>query len=210
MSMLEYLRHRLEDAPVPQYTRRYHLSDRKARLFAVACCYQVWDKLTDERSRRAVEIASRFADGEATEAELLQAGKHCVGQPYGNPREQWYDLSNLALWCCGPTTDSLVRQIPRLAEIAGVPPAAQAALLRDLVNPFRPVKLQPLFASRDTVQRCLDIAQAAYDARDWAALPVLWDALAEAGCEDEAIRAHCFEPLHARGCWLLDLLLGRE
>lgn len=48
------------------------------------------------------------------------------------------------------------------------------------------------------------------DASDFAALPVLADALEDAGCQEEAILRHCREPLHVRGCWCLDLLLGKS
>jgi len=57
----------------------------------------------------------------------------------------------------------------------------------------------------------LTLARQMYDSRDFSPMPILADALQDAGCEDEAVLSHCRgkEP-HVRGCWVVDLLLGKS
>ena len=88
---------------------------------------------------------------------------------------------------------------------------AQADLLRDIFgNPFRRARVKRDWLRWDggTVVR---VARAAYDGRAFDRLPIVADALEDAGCNDEAILGHCRGPgEHVRGCWALDLLLGKE
>jgi hypothetical protein len=81
-------------------------------------------------------------------------------------------------------------------------------LLRDIFgNPFRPITLDPSWLT-STV---LALAQQMYDARDFSAMPILADALQDAGCENSQVLEHCRGPgPHTRGCWVVDLLLKRD
>jgi hypothetical protein len=85
--------------------------------------------------------------------------------------------------------------------------AAQAALLRDVYgNPFRPTPFDPTWRTQDV----LAVARLTYDSRDFSPMPVLADALQDAGCEDPEILAHCRGGgAHVRGCWVVDLVLGK-
>ncbi|MDY3556283.1 hypothetical protein R5W24_005446 [Gemmata sp. JC717] len=51
-----------------------------------------------------------------------------------------------------------------------------------------------------------------YESRDFSAMPILADALQDAGCEDGAVLDHCRDPhgVHVRGCWVVDLVLGKS
>src|SRR5262245_46753891 len=52
---------------------RGKISDRKLRLFDCTCCRRLWHRMTDDRTRAAVEAAERYADGAARAGELAQA-----------------------------------------------------------------------------------------------------------------------------------------
>jgi hypothetical protein len=84
----------------------------------------------------------------------------------------------------------------------------QCELLRDIfVSPFRPVTVEACWQT----SMVLALAQAIYDERGFDSLPILGDALEDAGCANRAILDHLRGPgVHVRGCWPVDLLLGRE
>ena len=86
--------------------------------------------------------------------------------------------------------------------------ALHLALFRDIVpNPFDPVAFHPAWRTRDVVGLC----QAMTASGDFAAMPILADALQDAGCDDERVLGHCRgDGPHARGCWVVDALLGHE
>jgi hypothetical protein len=77
-------------------------------------------------------------------------------------------------------------------------------------NPFRPVPIDPSWlAWRGGL--VVMLAQSIYDERRFQDLPILADALEEAGCTSEDLLAHCRSSgEHVRGCWAVDLVLGKE
>jgi len=81
------------------------------------------------------------------------------------------------------------------------------AIFRCVVgNPFRPVPFDP----RWLTPTALTLAHGMYESRDFTPMPVLADALEEAGCEDAGVLTHCRgDGPHARGCWVVDLILGK-
>lgn len=87
--------------------------------------------------------------------------------------------------------------------------AAQADLARDIFgNPFRPVTFSPEWRT-DTA---LLLARQMYESRDFSAMPILADALQDAGCDSEEVLSHCRDANrpHVRGCWVVDLVLGKK
>jgi hypothetical protein len=192
---------------------RGRASDRKLRLFACACCRSVWGRLLDPRSKRVVETAERFADGLADCDELNEAQAAAVEvdlAQYGID----YDALASAAWATsftGLLTEDAAAEAATSVARSESGTRVCCELLRDVFgNPFRPAPLDPTWLAWQggTVPR---LAQATYDGRAFERMPVLADALEDAGCTDAAILSHCRSGgEHARGCWVLDLLLGKE
>jgi hypothetical protein len=81
-------------------------------------------------------------------------------------------------------------------------------LVRDITgNPFQSVTLDSRWATPEVIA----IAGGIYEERTFHHLPILADALEDAGCGDQALLAHCRRPgPHARGCWIVDALTKKE
>jgi hypothetical protein len=205
---------------------------RKLRLFSVACCRHIGRLLTDARSWQGLEWVERFVDGltpeKDREAMARAAGKvtYDVEDNYAllkaaeaayhavdDIQDEFTDareVADLAVQAVQAEADpdgdggvKLYRKLKRTEE------EIQARLLRDVFTPFRTPAVDPAWLrwKRKTIPK---LAATIYDERAFDRLPVLADALEEAGCTDAAILAHCRGPdPHARGCWAIDLLLGK-
>lgn len=202
-------------------------SERKVRLFAVACCRRIWQLLIDERSKKAVLVVERDADQARPEAvaevfhELQCAFRVCE---YDSDRHA--DAAWAACQLAEPSEDRLekaVRVALLAAGAAGYPDDTsystdrdrieveykhQCHLLRDIFgNPFRPVVIDPAWLSPNVVA----LARTIYEERAFDRKPELAEGLDAAGCHDAEILGHCRQPgPHVRGCWLVDLILGKS
>ena len=193
---------------------------RKLRLFGCACCRRIWDLLTEPASREAVEAAERFVDGEIGRAELgtvRTAAKRVVGRrPVGRFAPQYCAamaasmVTLQSLGDCGRTAAAFAAAAVHDAKIRNVTDEKrlQTPVFRDIFcNPFRPVVYAPRWRSESSVA----LARTAYDTRDFTLLPILADALEEAGCDHPDVLTHCRDPqqVHVRGCWVVDGVLGQ-
>jgi hypothetical protein len=201
-------------------------SERKCRLFGAACCRRVWFSLISEDSMRAVEAAEFFADGLIGDDALRSHYQRADAAWRAVWREQECSLSQRdaagaaaliagsEVWYYRSAGASAARSAAVYSTTIGPcrrdkgECAAQANLLRDIFgNPFRPFILDGSLLN-DAV---IGLAHAIYEDRAWDRMPILADALEEAGCTEAAILDHCrSEGRHVRGCWVVDFLLGKE
>ncbi len=217
-------------------------SERKLRLFAVACIHRTWREVRKRRCRTAVELAEQYADSQAPLEDLIEACDRAwdvVHEMERSGGDDWPEqVEYAAAWaaaqasrteceecpyyyCVIDTTDSIVDLVRYAVLTSGGPSdewaaakaeqLAHADLLRDIFgNPFRPIcALSPTVLSWNdgTVRR---MADSLYEGRTFDRLPILADALLDAGCDSEDLIGHCrSQGPHTRGCWAVDLILGK-
>jgi hypothetical protein len=203
--------------------RRHRIGKRKAgcrkvRLFACAVCRQLlWDVPLPPLFHSIVETAERYAEHEIKIATLTakdRPASQLVPRPYSGARAYaanamrntaYSSDMSAAYGVAFNAVEALKKNKDRHAK------RKVSNVLREIFgNPFHAPAIDDdllcwKFATLPTIARVI------YDERRFADLPVLADALEEAGCTDAEVLRHCREPgEHVRGCWVLDLLLGKD
>jgi hypothetical protein len=205
------------------------LSPRRARLLAAALCRATGSMFAHPDLARALNEVEWYADGRAGARELgsvSQKFRLLAIQHYERslrfaeldaPDTARTDLAQSEFaWAvvCASAVSVTVRDVAmRLGgEVTRSLGEEFAATCRDCVrevvgNPFRQVAFAPAWRTSTAV----GVATKIYDTRDFGAMPILADALQDAGCDSDDVLNHCRDPkqTHVRGCWALDGVLGK-
>jgi hypothetical protein len=191
-------------------------SDRKLRLFAAASFGRLVALLPDPRQRRGIEVMEQLAEGTVTRAECrgvtaevrraIPPDDWIAGTPPAD-HPHYVALMLYREFCSSSIAIHAVQASAGLADGAGEQ-HEQARLMRCILgNPFRPVTVDLRWLTSSSVS----LAETIYEERAFDRLPILADALEDAGCDSSELLAHCRgEKPHARGCWVVDLVLGRK
>jgi hypothetical protein len=196
--------------------------------------------MTNPGSIQMIEHCEQCAEGRISEEELdviahghrAEAAENIVNQ-YANNLYWWvanrHNVSqdgvfhasevfaflaatNMGLLLSGAIYDEIeaVRESPIFVSVHESTRLEWGLLIRDIYgpNPFRPVTFSPDWRTSTVVS----LAKSMYDSRDFSPMPILSDALQDAGCEHEDILNHCrgASGIHVRGCWVVDLVLGKS
>jgi hypothetical protein len=204
-----------ELAPMLEYLR-IGVSSRKLRLFGCSCFRTIWDELKVDGVRRMVEQAEDLVDrtdAVSTTSMFFSCWKAVAGMFRASLSEGLY--ASLCGLISQNLTMGVVSYLVQRTRFASDLPGEEVdrtrlAMLRDILgNPFRPATVDKrwLTWNEETVSK---IATAVYAERAFDRLPILADALEDAGCDDADLLDHLRGPgPHVRGCWALDLVLGK-
>jgi hypothetical protein len=176
--------------------------------------------LREERARTAAERTAEFAHGgRSTQAWTALLARHAaaiaalVCKSRFTNRDFGFHLRDLAIyyaWAVTRDNTSPIWSDTRQA-VSADEERVQCNLVRDVFgNHFRPVRIDRTCLQWDD-GLVVKLARGVYDDRAFDRMPILADALEDAGCCDEQILNHCRSAVeHVRGCWLVDQLLGKD
>ena len=216
------------------------LAPRRQRLLAAGFCRAVAHLFDHPDLNAALAVVEWYADGRESVAELEKARQACRvlaqqshnayarqvdGDGSGAAGDVRHELAWAVAYAAGGqltltdvgnhAANAAVQALTGTGLLVTTPSTAsaeQSLVMRGVVwdvvgNPFRPVE----FAPERRTDTAVALARHIYDRREFSAMPILADALQDAGCDSDAVLNHCrHEGTHVRGCWVLDGVLGRE
>lgn len=185
-------------------------SVRQLRLHACGCLRLNAPANIDLALFALVEVAERYADGAAGEWDLVEArdrqGRFSPPEAWDGDIE-WAFEDSESLW--RSWNESADRNAPfELSDSDYHLALPRHRVFEELLGPDPRPAFSPAWRT-DTV---LLLARQMYEAREFFAMPILADALQDAGCDGDAILSHCRDPrqFHVRGCWVVDLVLDKH
>jgi hypothetical protein len=205
------------------------LSPRKSRLLAAALCRLAGPLLDHPDLVRALNEVEWYANGRAGAAELETSRQKCrvlavqqfelsqrleeqggAGGGLGALTRSELAWAVAYAAAVSVTTSDVVKRLSNgvARSLGNGFAAANRDRVRDVVgNPFRPVAFPPDWRTSTVV----GVANQIYESRDFSAMPILADALQDAGCDNDEVLNHCRDTklTHVRGCWVLDGVLGK-
>jgi hypothetical protein len=188
------------------------LVQRRVRLLCCAFAHSVSRFALDVRTQTALELADRYAEGAVSDAERKAARKTIQELRLSLAPRSSRRANAVVYYALGKRASTDLSAAAAMAwEAVYNDPnerLRQVEIVRDVVgNPFRPVAFAPEWRT-DTA---IAIARGMYESRDFSPMPILADALQDAGCENAEVLNHCrdAEQVHVRGCWVVDLVLSK-
>ena len=185
------------------------LSEQQLRCLIGGATRLLADELPAKYRRDALAAAELLAEGIKRSPAITRLRAESQNSSKLPPR-----VRRLLTFVAGGLGDDLLLAArTRLAEILSNPPVCEMsrveAVMRCVVgNPFRPVSFDPAWRTSDVVA----LARGIYDERAFDRMPILADALQDAGCTNDDILSHCrdISTPHARGCWVVDFILSKS
>lgn len=207
--------------------RKVRPTPRKLRLCGCECVNLIMDHLEDERSIQAVRIAEQFADGKVSLRELRAAGRQAKAAADEAQRQESrppvttfrrtfaasaaHRLTHVPqtdeVYKCRRMVSDVLYSISRAAPHDPIHSEMQSKIIKDIFG--SPSRVNTINSAWLT-STVLALAQGIYDEKAFDRMPILADALQDAGCDSEEILKHCRDSAeHWRGCWVVDLVLEK-
>jgi hypothetical protein len=194
--------------------------NRQLLLLRLACCRRIEHLLPNKQCKAVLKALERYIEGRCTAEQLAKAKWIAHESYFGQTRQprlraRANGLAVSALITCGDslfhtmgTAQTAAAEATGRAVIEIEEEKGQSDLVRDIFgNPFQPVTMDSSWQTSTVVA----LAKAIYKEEAFDRMPILADALEDAGCTNTDILNHCRQPgVHVRGCWVLDTVLARR